>query len=287
MSEWAFRASDDVFDRFFVEGPFSGPDLVACFGDRFPGNSSAIVYPHRGAPYTIFWQDLNHLTLHIQDRLQLPGNPTSCGPLEHIMARLLDLHGGCPWDRAQTPLSLLPYLLDESYEAAEALVSGDHDAFRDELGDVLFQVVFHSALESPEVFEEVVRAQMEKLVRRHPHVFGGETADTADAVNRRWESLKSLDAPRQAQAEWTFPSLVWAKRLSKHGVTPDSPIFQDISQMIQVYISKNQGKLEEILADAAWAVADVGRRHHQDAEWALWMRLAFASQDNDCLSRNG
>jgi uncharacterized protein YabN with tetrapyrrole methylase and pyrophosphatase domain len=203
------------------------------------------------------------------------------------MQRLLAPEDGCPWDREQTPMSLLRYLLDESYEAAEALVAGDPEAFQDELGDVLFQILFQSALIPSSNFGKIVQFQVEKLVRRHPHVFGGETADTADAVSRRWESLKALDAPRRAQAEWTFPSLVWAKRLSKHGVTPDSPIFQDISQMIQVYISRSQGKLEEILADAAWAVADVGRWHHQDAEWALWMRLAFASQDKDCLSRNG
>ncbi|AUW92803.1 MAG: nucleotide pyrophosphohydrolase [Sulfobacillus thermosulfidooxidans] len=281
MSEWALRTSDSVSDGFFIEGPFSGPDIQVLFGDRFPGDSSAIVFPHQGDPYPITWHDVQHITLHLHDRLKLPGNPTSCGPLEHVMQRLLDPQGGCLWDQSQTSLSLLRYLLDESYEAAEALVAGDRQAFYDELGDVLFQVVFHSALASPEVFDHVVQTQVAKLVRRHPHVFAKDPAKSVEAINDRWERLKALEPSRPHDAEWTFPGLVWAKRLSKRGLKPQTRVFQAVSELLKVYISNQEGTLEEILADAAWAVADVARQHQQDAEWALWKRLAFASQERD------
>jgi len=102
--------------------------------------------------------------------------------------------GGCPWDREQTHASLRPYLLEEAYETLEAIDAGAPDRLREELGDLLLQVVFHAemAREAGEfTIDDVVAGLAEKLVRRHPHVFGGARADTADAVLSRWETIKA------------------------------------------------------------------------------------------------
>ncbi len=274
LAQWIFRPSTGGEDHFIIEGPSQGSDLYREFGAFFPGNSRAIVYSHHRSPTEFEWKDLKEIQLEAGETLELPGNPTSVGPLDHLMVRLLS-DDGCPWDREQTPLSLLRYLLDESYEAGEALVAGDEAGIFDELGDVLLQVVFHSRIAQGFSLADVVKGQVDKLIRRHPHVFRDEPWLTSQAVNEQWDRLKALDAPRSHRAEWVYPSLAWAQRLSKRGIVPSSDVFQALSEFLQVYIGNNEGKLEETLADAAWAVSDVSRQYHQDAEWSLWTRLAF------------
>ena len=121
--------------------------------------------------------------------------------------RLLDLvavmdrlrsPGGCPWDRAQTHTSLVPYLVEEAHEAAEALESGDRDHMVEELGDVLLQVAFHArvAEEDPEApfdIDDVAAGIVAKLVRRHPHVFAGGSASTPGEVETSWEAIKAAE----------------------------------------------------------------------------------------------
>jgi XTP/dITP diphosphohydrolase len=120
-------------------------------------------------------------------------------------ARLLDLvatmdrlrsPGGCPWDAEQTHETLAPYLVEETYEALEAIETGDLDALRDELGDVLLQVVFHARVaeerdEHAWTIDDVAGGIVEKLVRRHPHVFGDVTVSGADEVVRNWDEIKA------------------------------------------------------------------------------------------------
>lgn len=105
--------------------------------------------------------------------------------------------GGCPWDARQTHASLRPYLIEEAFEADEAIASGDSTHLREELGDVLFQVLFHGrvAQEGPDGFDldDIALALVEKLRRRHPHVFAGEQVADADEVERRWESIKAQE----------------------------------------------------------------------------------------------
>ncbi|NUW35382.1 MazG family protein [Nonomuraea sp. SMC257] len=115
-------------------------------------------------------------------------------------ARVLDLvavmdrlRTECPWDRKQTHESLVPYLLEEAYEVLETIEQGDHAALREELGDLLLQVVFHARVAEGFDVDDVAAGIVDKLVRRHPHVFGTVRADSADEVNDNWEAIKAAE----------------------------------------------------------------------------------------------
>ncbi|WP_430592411.1 nucleoside triphosphate pyrophosphohydrolase [Humidisolicoccus flavus] len=110
--------------------------------------------------------------------------------------------GGCPWDAEQTHESLTKFLIEESYEVVEAIEEGSQSALREELGDVLFQVLFHSDLaaaadRAPFSIDDVVDDLAEKLRRRHPHVFGDATVDSVDEVLKNWESIKRVEKPER------------------------------------------------------------------------------------------
>jgi ATP diphosphatase len=113
-----------------------------------------------------------------------------------IMARLRDPEKGCPWDREQDFASIAPYTIEEAYEVADAIQHGDMDELRDELGDLLLQVVFHAqmAREAGRFgFADVVEAICDKMVRRHPHVFGDATVSDAEAQASAWEETKARE----------------------------------------------------------------------------------------------
>src|SRR5215475_2629635 len=119
-----------------------------------------------------------------------------------IMAKLRDPDGGCPWDLEQDFASIAPYTIEEAYEVDDAIRRKDWDGLRDELGDLLLQVVFHAqmAREAGHFgFEDVVSAICDKLERRHPHVFGDAVVEDADAQTRAWEEQKA--AERAARGE--------------------------------------------------------------------------------------
>lgn len=119
-----------------------------------------------------------------------------------IMARLRDPQGGCPWDVAQDFASIAPYTIEEAYEVADAIDRGDFAGLRDELGDLLLQVVFHARMAEEAgrfAFPEVVAAICDKMVRRHPHVFAGASVADAEAQTRAWEEHKRLE--REAAGE--------------------------------------------------------------------------------------
>lgn len=117
--------------------------------------------------------------------------------LLEIMARLRDPERGCPWDRAQDFASISPHTIEEAYEVDDAVARGDREALRDELGDLLFQVVFQARLAEEEGafdFGEVVQAIVDKLVRRHPHVFeDAEAPRTAEDQRASWEAIKASE----------------------------------------------------------------------------------------------
>ena len=122
--------------------------------------------------------------------------------LEQLIAVLeyLRAPGGCAWDREQTHASLVRYLVEETHELVDAIEAGDDDELVEELGDVLYQVVFHADIAAEEgrfTLEDVARHMRLKMVGRHPHVFGDAVADTADAVTARWDELKRTEKPHR------------------------------------------------------------------------------------------
>jgi MazG family protein len=158
-------------------------------------------------------------------------DPTTLLPgfagLVQIMS-VLRAPDGCPWDREQTHQSLLKYLLEESVEVVDAVRSGDDANLAEELGDVLLQVVFHSQLAAEQgrfTIDDVVRSISDKMVRRHPHVFGDAIAPTADAVKAQWEVIKAEEkrtaAPKTPSRETYDEALAMLKEWGrKRGFEP-------------------------------------------------------------------
>ena len=117
-------------------------------------------------------------------------------PLANIMEQLRTPVTGCPWDLEQDFASIVPYTIEEAYEVADAVERDDMAALKDELGDLLLQVVFHSQMASEKKLfdlQDVVNGICDKMVRRHPHVFGDNAADNADAVVLNWEAIKTAE----------------------------------------------------------------------------------------------
>jgi ATP diphosphatase len=134
------------------------------------------------------------------------GTPGDIQRLLAIMARLRSPDGGCPWDLAQDFSTIAPYTIEEAYEVADAIDRGDMASLRDELGDLLLQVVFHARMaeeQSAFAFGDVVDAICDKMVRRHPHVFGGADAGDPQAQSGQWEAIKRAE---RAAAGETDPS---------------------------------------------------------------------------------
>lgn len=188
--------------------------------------------------------------------------------------------GGCPWDRAQDHRSLARYLLEETYETLEAIDSGDQDHLQEELGDLLMQVVFHARVAAEDgsfTIDDVAAGITEKLVRRHPHVFGtGETSqslanaptlefDTPDRVEQSWERLKAEEKGRESVLDGIPTALPALARAEKHlsrvarlGMdipVPAAPVLEPASV--------------QDLGDALLGLASVAQRNGWDAEQSL------------------
>ena len=148
--------------------------------------------------------------------------------LVEIMARLRDPDGGCPWDLEQDFTSIAPYTLEEAYEVDDAIRRGDMPALCDELGDLLLQVVFHARMAEEGghfAFEDVVAGLCEKLVRRHPHVFGDAKVESSAAQTESWEAIKAAEraeAGRPADAldevPLALPALTRAAKLQRRAL---------------------------------------------------------------------
>jgi nucleoside triphosphate diphosphatase len=123
-------------------------------------------------------------------------DPSDIQRLIAIMARLRDPQGGCPWDLKQTFATIAPYTVEEAYEVADAIDRNDLDDLKDELGDLLFQVVFHARMAEEQgafAFADVVAAISDKMQRRHPHVFAGMSIADSDALNAMWDAEKKKE----------------------------------------------------------------------------------------------
>jgi tetrapyrrole methylase family protein/MazG family protein len=146
--------------------------------------------------------------------------------IKKLTALIETLRGvnGCPWDKKQTPRSIVLYLIEEVFELAEAIESGNSDAILEELGDVLFQVLFIAALFDEKAhfnLNEVIRTNITKMIRRHPHVFGNSSARTVDAIKKQWDAIKRAEKGPQSDASVLdsvpdgLPALMRASRISE------------------------------------------------------------------------
>lgn len=222
---------------------------------------------------------------------------STTGDIMHLlalMARLRDTDKGCPWDLAQNFRSIVPHTLEEAYEVAQTIESGDLHELCEELGDLLFQVVFYSQLAQERGmfdFGDVVAAIADKLVRRHPHVFG--TAAMPDVLEQRrtWEGIKAEER-RATQARGTtptgllegvpraLPALPRAVKLQRRAARVGfdwqaaDPVLEKIREELtelEVELDSGAGhdRLEDELGDILFACANLARHLHVDAEAAL------------------
>lgn len=211
--------------------------------------------------------------------------------LLEVMRRLRDPEQGCPWDLKQTLTSLIPYTIEEAYEVAAALTEGNLAAIKDELGDLLFQVVFYTQLTSEDgqfSFDEVAAQTADKLIRRHPHVFGDETAQTDAEIKAQWEAIKQQERAEKGEVESVFqgipdnlPAILQAQKLQKRAANvgfdwPDiAPVLAKIQEEIAEVEAEldaehlDQQALEDEIGDVLFAVVNLARHAQVNPEHAL------------------
>ncbi len=206
--------------------------------------------------------------------------------LLQIMARLRS-PGGCPWDREQTHQSIRHNLIEECYEALDALDAGNTDAFKDELGDLLLQVVFHAQMASEEGkfdFDAVAKSINDKLVRRHPHVFGTTKARNSAEVLQQWETIKKSEKSAASIVHLEdlpkhLPALLKADKVQrkvarvgfdwKHVTDVIAKVEEELREVKNARASKDRKHFEEEVGDLLFAVVNLARFENLQAEELL------------------
>lgn len=200
--------------------------------------------------------------------------------------RILRSENGCVWDRAQTHKSLTPNMLEEAYEAVEAINEGSPEHLKEELGDVLLQVLLHSQIASEEGdydIESVAQELKEKLIHRHPHVFGDSKADTPDEVVENWEKLKQAEkTERKSQMDGiptNLPALMACQKISKRAIkvgfewdkveTLIDCIKSEYDEFFEAVKSGNKLNMEDEMGDIFFATVNLARWYKIDAEQSL------------------
>lgn len=268
-----------------------------------PGDAEVVVLHHLGLPdeqvRTVVWDELDRSVE--PDHLTSLWIPELASPVAAELVRLEELvrtlRQRCPWDRRQTHGSLARHLLEEAYETLDAIEAFDAAEpevpaplvghLEEELGDLLFQVVFHSVLAAEEgrfTLADVARQVHDKLVARHPHVFGDAVADTPEAVAERWEQLKKAEKGRTSVTEGipaALPALALAAKLQRKAESlglagaPRRPLAQSLAKMDALPADRSGETLgadayeAEAVGEALFALADLARRAGVDPETAL------------------
>jgi tetrapyrrole methylase family protein/MazG family protein len=190
---------------------------------------------------------------------------------------------GCPWDAEQTHRSLARHLLEETHELLEAIDAADDDAIRDELGDLLLQVVFHAQMAADDGrwdVDDVAQGLIEKLIYRHPHVFGEVEVDGADEVLVNWEKLKAADAGERGAVDdripATLPSLARAAKVQRRAAgwgfewrSVDSAVAALHEEVEELAAATDPDGAEEEVGDVLFATVALARKLGVDAETAL------------------
>jgi tetrapyrrole methylase family protein/MazG family protein len=226
-----------------------------------------------------------------------------------IMARLRGT-GGCPWDREQTPTSLKAYLLEEAYEVLEAIEAADPRAVEEELGDLLFQVVFHAQIAEERgdfTMADVLQRLCDKMVSRHPHVFGDASVGSAREALTQWEAIKQRQAEEAGRRRSVIdgvpralPSLLRAQRMQTkaarvHFDWPDAAsawakVQEEVAEVGEALASGDPEHLRGELGDLMFSVVNVARLSGFDAEEALGgaidkFRRRFTAMEADLVAQ--
>jgi tetrapyrrole methylase family protein/MazG family protein len=225
-------------------------------------------------------RDIDHLTsLYVPP---LP-KPSSVSTFHDIVARLR-APGGCPWDREQTHQSLRPHLLEETYEVLQAIDEEDDEALREELGDLLLQIILHAQIAVEEgsfTLAQVLETIIEKIIRRHPHVFAGLEVADADEVLRNWQAIKREEKKeKEDKPLWgmplNLPALTLARRAQERATreellatTREALLSEAQSSLDQLREIDDQQEAEAELGRLLFTLANLGRQLGVDAESAL------------------
>jgi len=233
-----------------------------------------------------------------------------------LFERLLDIMrslrgpSGCPWDRQQTPTSLKPFLIEEAYEVIEAIESGRADALREELGDLMLQVVFHTEVAAERgdfAMGDVLAALVDKLINRHPHVFGDHTVATPGEALAQWEAIKQREAAAGGRhrslidgVPRALPALLRAQRIQSkaarvHFDWPDAraawtKVDEEVREAGAALAAGDRDRFQEELGDTLFSLVNVARLSTLDAEDVLQQaiekfRRRFTSLENDLIAR--
>ncbi len=210
--------------------------------------------------------------------------------LQKLLTLMAHLRGpsGCPWDREQTMSSLRPFVLEEAYELVEAIGSGESESIREELGDLLLEIVFVNQIAVEQnLFEmdQVIRGIHDKLVRRHPHVFEAERVSTADKALERWEQIKEREkkpAKRSSVLDGVGKSLAALARAQKISTRAakagfdwksarevKGKLLEELEELDAAVESGSSAAIEEEMGDVLFALSNLARHLEVDAEVAL------------------
>jgi ATP diphosphatase len=220
----------------------------------------------------------------------------SMGTIEQlleIMSRLRDPETGCPWDLRQSYSSIVPYTLEEAYEVADAIQRGDMNELRDELGDLLFQVVFYSQIAKEEGhfdFNQVTKSISEKMLRRHPHVFSDAEYGTDEELHTAWEQAKAVERGTRSEQLNTsemdgvaraLPALIRAEKLQKRAARVGfdwsdvngafAKLKEELDEVQAEIDHQDQQRLQDELGDLLFSAVNVVRLSGMDAEQVLSM----------------
>lgn len=226
--------------------------------------------------------------------LNRPPEPRDIRELLDIMARLRNPDGGCPWDLEQDFSTIAPYTIEEAYEVADAIDRGDLDDLKDELGDLLLQVVFHAQMAQEQgafAFPDVVAAICDKMIRRHPHVFGEDSFEDAEAQTRNWEAIKqaeraaagNADASALAGISRGLPEWQRAVKLQSRAARVGfdwpgpAPVIDKLheeigevqAELAQGDVEANHDRLEDEIGDLLFVAANLARHAKVDPGAAL------------------
>jgi len=191
------------------------------------------------------------------------------------MQRLRDPNSGCAWDREQTFHSIAAYTLEEAYEVVDAIERSDLDGLKDELGDLLLQVVFHAQIAKEQNafrFDDVVDGIVEKMVRRHPHVFGDVQFNSTAELKASWEAEKARERSAKSEIEQSASNESVAGELSPSaldGIAMALPSLKRADKIQKRVSRENRNDIEDELGDLLFSVVNLARYYEIDAEMAL------------------